>query len=360
MRRLVSVENATLNNEQVEQPGRFAAAAEFGERRIVVPRAVRIRDGMLEWSNEEPGWDHRRTSAEFDRAGLTPWKQGKANNKLLTRFIALATEPESAIVDFASRYGVLYLNNSGQPGGEPDTNEYPNETVIVGGLRRAPGGGMMIDQTPQIRPVQWRQEPVAFWRDWALIVRLLLLFGLKLREARSRIDPVALVNEWELDVPPYTEDNERWRFSEPRALVFALTRKFDRDSADDYRLTTLDEQRRELGGWLDLMTSLAPISLRVSWQKGEQPRTRIDRTQEEDRTWLSTDPNNVFGAIVGQLLTKLQGDTNVHICPGCGATYPCKRRSGYCPDCRAERRKATRLAAWHRHPEYNERRRKQQ
>ena len=358
MRRAVSSESVTLEDARAERPRGFAASAEFGERRVVLPRVVRIRDGALEWSNEEPGWDHRRSLAEYEKAGLSPWVQGKSDDDLLKRFIRLANAPEDAFVTFARRYGVLYLNAAGVPSDEPEMAEYPDETAIHGGVKRAPGGGVMIDRTPRIRPVRWRREPMTLWRDWALLVRLLLLYGLKLRDATARIDPIALLAEWGLEVPPYVDDNDRWSYSEPRFLVAALAWTPTRLGGDDYRPTTLTEQRLELGGWLDLLASRSSARLRVSWRQGSRPWTRIGRPREDDAYWLSTDPNDVFGDVVGQLLTMLVGGEKVHICPGCGTPYLCKSRRGFCPACRADRRKATRRATWNRHPEYNDRRRR--
>lgn len=86
------------------RPSGFAATATIGQRRIVVPRAVRVRDGALEWSTEEPGWDHRKSPAEYQAAKESPWRWSKSNDEVLKRFVELYRAPEESIVAFAKRF----------------------------------------------------------------------------------------------------------------------------------------------------------------------------------------------------------------------------------------------------------------
>lgn len=360
MRRRVSDERITLEDALAVRPRGFAATAATGHRRIVVPRTVRIRDGAVEWSHEEPGWDHRWSLADYEHAQVGPWCFGKSDQEILRRFIRLSTGSDEDIAAFARRYGVLYLNARGAPGGESTTAEYRAETVFDVKLKASPRGGVAIDPAGRIRPVLWRREPLQVWRDWALIVRLLLLYGRKLRDARVRIDPIALLNDSGIDVPPYTDDQDRWYWSEPRALVAAVSVALARPGNDDYRATSLAEQRRELGGWLDLLVDRSAATLRVDWKQSGRPITRIGRPREGASGWLSGEPNDVFGDVMAQLLTTLLGDSKVNVCPDCGIPYDCAHRRGFCPACRDERRRATRRATWHSHPEYNDRRRRQE
>lgn len=252
---------------------------------------------------------------------------------------------------------MLYLGSKGFPGGTPPTAQYPDETVIDVALNKPFGSDVSLNPLGEVRPVQWYRETLAGWRDWALIARFLLLYGRKLRDASARLDTVSLLNEAGLDLPPFSDGSNRSYYSEPRAVVSSLSLTSTRSEGGNQRLTTLAEQRQELGGWLDLLADLSSASVRVKWEEEDRPRTLIGRPRNDDTGWLLGDPNYVFGDIVLQLLTSILGDQNEHQCPDCGRSYACKRRRGFCPDCRSARKRTTAQATWRSHPEYNDRRR---
>lgn len=358
MRRRASPDRLILEDARSTRLGGFTASVRLEDRRITVPRAVRIRGDALEWSDEEPGMNHaRRTPAELKRTGSSLHLRSTMDDGALWNFMRLHTAPETDLVAFAQRYGVLYLSARGMPNGEPPVAEYPEETVIDSKLIRNLSGGVRIDHAGYRRPVKWRREPLPLWRDWALIVRLLALYGLELREALRRIDPQLLLGRWHLSVPPYADDEHRWVWSEPRFLVSSLAWVRTGRGANDYRPTTLEEQRSQLGGWLDMLAACAGLTLRVTWENGALPKPGLDLPLGEGGWWVS-EPNGAWADVVAQLIAMLLGDTNTHICPDCGELYPCQRRRGYCPACRARRRQATRNRTWREHPDYNARRRK--
>jgi ribosomal protein L36 len=356
MRRPRTAETIELADAFMARPNGFAAAATLGKRRISVPRAVRIRAGALEWSTEEPGWDHRRTLAEYQAAKESPWRRGHSDDEILRQFVDLVGASDETIAAFAQEFGVLYLGPKGFPGGSPLGVEYRDETVIDVAYNRGLGGGVSFDPRGEVRPVRWHRETLDGWRAWALITRLVLLYGRKLRTASTRLDAIQLLNEAGLDLPPFSDDKDRSYFTEPRAVVASLTFTSTQSGEARQRLTSLAEQRQELAGWLDLLADLSSASVRVTWEEDDRPRTMIGRPRDDDTGWFSGDPNYVFGDVVLQLLTTILGDEKEHQCPDCGIWYPCERRRGFCPHCRLVRRRATRRVTWQSHPEYNERR----
>lgn len=367
-----SHEQITLDD--VRSRGAAPIAAASAERRsvAVVPRVVRVRGDFLEWATEAPG--QPVTIGAMRDAGIELRPRGTLGEPLLWSFITLYAAGDEAIAAFARRSGVLCVSGRGMPGCDLPTVEYAGETVIDNVTSRL-ANGVTLSRAGRDRPVQWHREPLPLWRAWSLVIRLLLLYGVELQNTDRRIDPVALVRRWRLDVPPYAEadrwgmppanwaiyppddEAERWRMSEPRMLVsemcFTATGP---DPAND-RETTRDEQREVLGWWLDRLADRCALTLRMGWNTGDRPHATIGRSMLSEMSAIFR-PDSIFPDIVARLIDVLANAEGVHICPECGKPYPCRRRRGYCPDCRRERKRANARKTWHEHPEYNAHRRR--
>ncbi|HEV2109532.1 MAG TPA: hypothetical protein VGR16_14830 [Thermomicrobiales bacterium] len=348
---------------------RFAATVAPARGNVIVPRAVRVRDGALEWSAQAPGWDGTWSEAQYAEAGTTHYTRGRIDDQVLKRFIKLFREPDAKVVEFARRYGVLYVQPNGVPNGEPDEVEYPDETYqtvafvrdrngkVVGLGRRGVGDLLHIERANS--PVLWHREPLQLWRDWSLLVRLLLLYGLALRDTANRIEPEALLRQWQIDLPPADDVCERWYMSEPISLVYALTFTRVGPARDNQtRLTTASEQRENLGGWLDSLAGHAGTVMRLDWAREGRLQARIGRSYSENLSWLTNTPNRVFGDVMVQLVNALVGDGQQRICPDCGEPFERKGKETRCEDCRLARKQATQRAKWNKYrARYNQERR---
>ena len=353
MRRSRTPEQLAIDDLRARRPAHFTASATERRSHGRVPRVLRVRDGFLEWAMEAPG--QPVTIGAMRAAGMELVPRSTLGEPLLWSFIRLHAAGDDAFADFARKFGVLHVSERGVPGGDLRTVKYTDETVIDSATIRTASGGY-LSRAGQERAVKWRREPLYLWRAWSLAIRLLLLYGLELQRATRRIDPVALINRWELDVPPYDDNQDRWRISEPRTLVsemhFAAT---EPDPAGD-RETTRDEQREVLGWWLDNLADQCGLALRMSWTGADRPRATIGRSLKTEVSGFFA-PDSVFPDIVERLIDVLESAEGVHVCPDCGEPFPCRRRRGYCPDCRSRRKRANARKTWHEHPKYNARRR---
>lgn len=340
--------------ETTDRPNRFGATVEAARGSIIVPRAVRVRDAALEWSSEAPGWDGTLSPAEHELAGTSHYPRGHSDIEVLDRFIKLYRAPDQQIVDFARHFGVLYLSPGGVPNSEPNEVEYLDETFTgINLVRTADGNGSYLGE-PVDRPVRWHREPLQYWRDWSLLVRLLLLYGLELRSTTDRVGPEDRLRQWQIELPPAEDGNERWFRSEPISLIYQLSYEPVGSAQDNqHRLTTANEQRATLGFWLDILMSHAGTGMRLDWKTGVRPQVRVGRARSAERS-----PHGVFGDVMVQLVNTLLGDREHRICPGCAEPFEPEGKEQRCNQCREARKRATQKQKWDRHGAgYNQRRR---
>lgn len=343
-----TADQITIEDARADRSARFTATVEPNQGRVVVPRSVRVRDGALEWSQQAPGWDGTWSPVQYREAGTSHWTYGRSDDAVLDRFIELYRQPDDSIVDFAGRYGVLYLRPDGVPNGEPEAVEYPGETYLAPMLARTPGGKGVHLATPRQRPVEWHRESLALWRDWSLVVRLLTLYGLTLRDTPGDIDPVALLhpwNVWDAVVGDDQPDDGRWAFSEPVRLVGDLEYQRVGPARDNaHRPATGEEQRATIGMWLDLLTGYAGPTMRLDWDGTAGLRPRVGRSRWECLPLGA--PNAVFGDVMVQLVNTLLGDRRVRVCPDCGEPFEHVGRERACTECRLARRNETKRDYW--------------
>lgn len=355
-----TAERIALYDARTDRAARFAATVEAARGTVIVPRAVRIRDGALEWSEEAPGWDGTWSLAQYAEAGATPYTRGRIDDAVLDQFIELYRASDEQIAAFARRYGVPYVQPDGVPNGEPDEVEYPDETYQSNEPVQNPGGKGFHIGGERERPVRWCREPVKLWRDWSLIVSLLLRYGLELRDTPGRIEPERFLKVGRHASVTIDKDaKERWYWSQPRALVSQLAYTSVGPARDNaHRATTGDEQRIILGGWLDLLTDYAGLTMRLAWQATGRLQPRISRSRWEDSESLTNAPNGVFGDIIMQLVNTLLSDRQFRFCPDCGELFKRVGREHACENCRLARRNETKKNTWAKHRDaYNARRR---
>lgn len=342
-----------------DRPSRFAATVEAARGGITVPRSVRVRDGALEWSKQAPGWDGTLSPVEYEQAGMNHYTRSESDIEVLDRFIKLYRAPDQQIVEFARHFGVLYVSPGGTPNSEPEAVEYPTDTFHgFNRVRVANGKGSHLAE-PVDRPVTWHREPLRYWRDWSLLARLLWFYGLEMHSATDRVDPEGLLRRWQIELPPAEDVNERWFMSEPISLVYQLSYESVGTARDNqHRLTTADEQRINLGGWLDLLTGYAGTVMRIDWSNGGQIRARVGRSRWEELRSFTNTPTCVFGDIMVQLVNTLLWNGQYRICPGCIEPFEPQGKEQRCNRCREARKKATQKQKWDRHGAgYNQMRR---
>jgi len=335
---------------------RFAVPVDASRGKVIVPRAVRIRDGALEWSQQAPGWDGTWSEAQYGEAGTAFHTRELVDDTVLDKFIELSGQPDARIAAFARRYGVLYVRPDGVPNSEPEEVEYPGETYRRAVLVKNHDGKGVHLEVEEESPVRWRRESLALWRDWSVVVRQLAVYGAILRNVPDRIDPESLLTYW--GVEPSSPAENRWVYSQPCSLAVQLAYHQVGTARDGtYRPTTGDEQRRVLGGWLDLLTGYAGLTVRLGWE-GRAPESRIDRSRWEGLGALTNTPNAVFGDVMVQLVNWLVSDRRRHVCPDCGEVFDRPGRERSCDPCRQKRRRASKRQTWAKNGEmYNAKRR---
>jgi hypothetical protein len=336
----------------------FAAVADIGRSLIVAPRAVRIRDAALEWSNEKPGWDYRLPAGEPMTPGVPRFTVGQRDGKLVDRFvfgqrdaklfdrfIRIYRAADEDIAAFATRYGVLFLSPSGDPNGLPTIEGYDEERLVDVRLGAQSNGMDPSDLDAFERPVRWHRESLAGWRAWSLFVRTLLLFCLVAHDTSGLIDPFIRLRDWKLTSYSPRDEDAGWY------VAYHYRQFLEQLKANK----TVEDQRFTLGDWLDFLVSHRAMAPRIRWWETDRPTMRLGNPRQEDFIPFQTHP--VFGDVLTMTIARVLGAEKQNICE-CGTPYTCHSRRGYCPECRRERRNATKRGTWAKHgPTYEARRR---
>lgn len=336
MRRAVSASDLRLGESRQHAALSLAAPVEADERFIVRPRVTRIRGEWLEWSMEEPGEDQTKLLSGHEKLfGET----ARVGDGLLWQFIKLWSAPDDRIASFARENGVLFLVSDGRVGGNPAVQAYEDELVLRRPIRGVPGKDGVYLGAPEWLPVRWHRESVQHWRDWSLVTYLVLRFGVELRQAAGRVDVERMIEQWRVSIPPQ-DPEPRYHHSEPIFLAACLQWKHPTEGRG---LTSLDDQRLELSGMLDIFAQMAHASLRVRIGPSPKPEIRVSLPGP-----LSvTRPTNPIPDIARQLIQVLVGGERINTCPDCGEPYPCLRRRGRCQVCAARKRREDSLLSYH-------------
>jgi hypothetical protein len=327
-----------LDRHGAERATGFSAVGSFADSDIWLPFVVQVHDGFLEWKRSP----RNSGTSVF---GLP----GQVDEHCLWRFLRLATAEEEAVARFARQYGVLYLASHGIPGGSPPTRVDPEAPVPE-------SRAGVIGPDGKFKPFdlreRWYREPVEAWRAWAAHAKLVLTFGIALRDEK-RIDPRSFLSRARIDPGPdessvlLEEDSvylERREDGELQLSEYGFT-LFWRLSPwrlirDLEECTSLQQQRECLARYIDEQwLYLAELTVRMEWGSS-RPRIRIDRTITERGGLFGF--QNCFPVLAGQLVATILSQGQVNFCAVCGVPYPCARRraTGLCSPCRANARRA--------------------
>jgi hypothetical protein len=359
MRGTITSLQVLLDRQDAERASGFSAVASFSGQDVLLPHEVQVFNGYLEWkpfrnTDEVPGkdWTQQRIGDAFGVPGRT-------DLDCLWHFIRLAdAHSEEEFARFARKHGVLYLAPHGIPGSSPPRRIDPEAPVPLSTLGTT-------DLVGKFRPFdlreRWHQEAIEVWRAWALHAKLVLVFGIALRDD-DRIAPQSFLHRHGIDSGPdlphvqfeedsiYVERTDRgelqlseygftlfWRLSPTRLI---------RDLEECDSVVT---QRKCLAWYLDHQwLHFTDLTLRIEWI-GSRPQIQIDRPITK-RDWLSG-VHWCFPVLAGQLVATILSDRRVNFCVNCGMPYPCERRrlGGRCPECRESARRATKRAWKARH-----------
>ena len=204
----------------------------------------------------------------------------------------LPDAPDEAFLDFAQRYGVLYLCPHGIPATSPHG---------MSGCRPS------------------KSEPLSRWRHYARQARAVLRIAAALHQGGIGEDP-----DWKTlyaDNPEVCQEAPWWERS---------------NGADRMALSDIINEILVWGG----------VHLSLWWWPTE------DRPPDQpDSPTIYLDSSGVWGAVATQLIFAVAATRGIAVCSACGQPYrlqgrkPARGRRSYCPDCRqrgAARRDASR------------------
>jgi len=318
---------------------------------IVLPRAVRIKNGSVEYRTRGPYLPNTEALLESEKAPFPKGLLGETRPGVLWRFMKLAYDPsDQNICTFARGNGVLGIDGEGR---FSSNVEAYFEDVALSDYPTPPS-----DEISEYRThgtLYWWREPLAHWKRWAEVVRLMFLFGVELSKSEALLDVDYWLYKWEIKKPDFNPDVDNWIYNDPWWLLNSLREPGmsglhpKRDDGKNYdpqneKANRLAAQRTELGYWLDTILTGNYLKPRVNWLEGNRPVARISHHTDPDQLWAI--PHRVFGDVLTELLAVLQTGRGFHLCDECGRPYDAQRRKGYCPTCRSERKRSTGRQSW--------------
>jgi hypothetical protein len=132
---------------------------------------------------------HLRRDAIYSRLTLSP-RRVRHSRQTLLQFVQLAEAPRSAVLDFARRWGVIYLGDCGLPIGHMPIQE---------------GCPLAFHDIP--KPNELSRAPLAVWRRFAWQARgMLRIAGEIGSPARVRRDDI--IAAWDARWMPFTNETE--------------------------------------------------------------------------------------------------------------------------------------------------------
>jgi hypothetical protein len=242
------------------------------EFRWALPKFTRLHTGRLAYTALEKG-DGGRVARDRGR--------------LLLQFVALADEPDSAILRFADRFGPLYLCPHNEPAVAPCWHARFNKTL---GVHFCP-------------PEGWPDrcsESLEGWRKWARLMAALLRIANSLHGRQ-----------------PGTADD--WATVFPKGEVHNWIKKFD--------------------NYLDHWTLLAGVINQQIEYGGLRPFCAINYRGRTEVLFSSLSPYGaLFGALTTQTLLAITRARNLLTCSSCGVLFFAKRlptrgEHSYCRKC---------------------------
>jgi hypothetical protein len=253
-----------------------------------LPEEIRLGEGFIEWQTR----------------GFLPEarREGESARAILSAFLRLAraTDPDR-FLDFARRYGVLGITESGVPG--------------------------MATSTLPPRINDWFREPIEAWRMYAWNARAIITLA-KALEGNQRIDGAGTLERAGVEMPTTPISTDAHFLLMPSAIAYNLKEK------------SLVEQREWLAWYVDRIW-IDPGKLRavLVWQRdlphmsfslGGGPMTGV---------WP---PNATFTVLAARLAAYLTSDAvrRIATCSLCGEIYeasrkPAAHRPNYCDPCAA-------------------------